>query len=65
MTQELWTKVDRYIDDTLVHGDSLLDGVLESIVAAGYRQISVSPPQGKLLNLRAYKARAEFWKLAR
>jgi len=46
---ELWDKVDRYIDDTLVHSDAALDDALEASDAAGLPEISVSPSHGKLL----------------
>jgi predicted O-methyltransferase YrrM len=51
MTQELWTAVDQYISDTLVHPDAALDAALEASAAAGLPPISVAPNQGKLLNL--------------
>jgi predicted O-methyltransferase YrrM len=53
MTQELWTAVDQYISDTLVHPDAVLDAALEASVEAGLPQISVAPNQGKLLQLLA------------
>ena len=46
---ELWDKVDRYIDDTLVHSDAALDDALEASDAAGLPEISVSPSHWKLL----------------
>jgi predicted O-methyltransferase YrrM len=53
MTQELWTSVDRYITDLLVHPDVSLDAALESSSAAGLPPINVTPNQGKLLWLLA------------
>ena len=35
MTQELWTKVDRYITELLLPLDSILKGVLEANAATG------------------------------
>jgi predicted O-methyltransferase YrrM len=53
MTQELWTAVDQYINDTLVRPDAALDAALEASIAAGLPQINVAPNQGKLLHLLA------------
>jgi predicted O-methyltransferase YrrM len=49
MTQELWTNVDRYLDDALSASDDMLAAVQQESAAAGLPQISVSPAQGKLL----------------
>jgi predicted O-methyltransferase YrrM len=49
MTQDQWTAVDRYIEDSLLESDPALDGVLEASAAAGLPSIAVSPTQGKLL----------------
>lgn len=53
MTQELWTKVDQYINETLVHSDSVLEAALQSSAGAGLPPISVSAAQGKFLHLLA------------
>jgi predicted O-methyltransferase YrrM len=53
MTQELWTAVDRYIDDHLLPADPVLDGVLLANDAAGLPPIAITPNQGKLLELLA------------
>jgi predicted O-methyltransferase YrrM len=53
MTQEMWTAVDRYVTDLLVPSDAALDGALKTSAAAGLPPISVSPAQGKLLQLLA------------
>ena len=53
MTQELWTKVDRYITDLLLPPDSILEGVLETNAAADLPPHDVSPNQGKFLQLLA------------
>lgn len=45
----LWSKVDRYIADTLVQPDAALDAALAASAAAGLPPISVSPAHGKLL----------------
>jgi predicted O-methyltransferase YrrM len=58
MTQELWTDVDRYIDQRLVPSDSILDAALADAQAAGLPTISVSPSQGKLLTVLALSIRA-------
>lgn len=53
MTDDLWTAVDRYISDLLVHSDPALDKVLEQSAAAGLPPIAVTPNLGKLLYLLA------------
>lgn len=58
MTQLLWTDVDRYITDSLVASDPILDAVLESSATAGLRPINVAANQGKLLMLLALVQKA-------
>jgi predicted O-methyltransferase YrrM len=53
MSQDRWTAVDTYVDDLFVGSDPVLAGVLEASAAAGLPAISVSPSQGKLLNVLA------------
>lgn len=53
MTQELWTAVDNYITDLLTPSDPVLDAALRDSDAAGLPQISVTPSQGKMLELLA------------
>ena len=53
MNQEKWTAVDSYIGDLIVPSDAALDSALEASVAAGLPAISVTPAQGKLLQLLA------------
>ena len=53
MAQEQWTAVDDYFTDVLVNPFPPLDGVQDACAAAGLPAISVSPPQGKLLNILA------------
>src|SRR5690349_13127881 len=48
-----WTNVDKYIDEVVVHSDDVLTAALEACAAAGLPPISVSPSQGKLLQLIA------------
>jgi len=50
---EGWTKVDSFLSDALIPPDPLLQAALESSRAAGLPAISVSPNQGKLLELLA------------
>ncbi|HKW15835.1 MAG TPA: methyltransferase, partial [Candidatus Krumholzibacteria bacterium] len=50
---ELWTDVDRYIDDTLVHSDDALQHALRTCAEAGLPSINVAPNQGKFLQLLA------------
>ena len=53
MNQEKWTAVDSYIGDLIVPSHAALDSALEASVAAGLPAISVTPAQGKLLQLLA------------
>lgn len=53
MARQTWTSVDRYLDDLLVGHDAVLDAALQASADAGLPPISVSPTQGKLLNLLA------------
>ncbi len=53
MNQDLWTAVDQYINDQLVPSDPVLDAALEACTAAELPAISVTPSQGKLLQLLA------------
>jgi predicted O-methyltransferase YrrM len=53
MTDDLWSKVDSYISETLVKTDSALDTALETSEAAGLPAINVSPSHGKLLHILA------------
>ena len=53
MDQEQWTAVDRYITDSLVPSDPILEAALEPNAAAGLPSIDVAPNQGKLLHLLA------------
>ena len=52
-TSDRWTAVDRYFADRLLAPDAALDAALEASAAAGLPPISVSPTQGKLLQLLA------------
>jgi predicted O-methyltransferase YrrM len=53
MKQDQWTKVDRYITDSLLPADPILDAALEANAAAGLPPIDVAPNQGKLLQMLA------------
>jgi predicted O-methyltransferase YrrM len=53
MTQDKWTAVDAYINETLLPRDTALNAALEASVAAGLPAYAVSPTQGKLLYLLA------------
>ncbi|HEY6305790.1 MAG TPA: O-methyltransferase [Candidatus Angelobacter sp.] len=53
MSQELWSAVDRYINDLLVPSDPALDAALAASSEAGLPAINVAPNQGKLLQLLA------------
>ena len=49
----MWDAVDDYIAGTLLPADPVLDDALAAIDEAGLPPISVTPAQGKLLNLLA------------
>lgn len=51
--QDLWTAVDQYINDQLAPSDPVLDDALDACTAAELPAISVTPNQGKLLQLLA------------
>jgi predicted O-methyltransferase YrrM len=51
VSQELWSDVDGYTADLLVHEDDSLRAAAAASAAAGLPQIAVSPNQGKLLHL--------------
>ena len=53
MNEDRWTAVDQYVDHLLVEPDGALDAALDASTAAGLPAISVTPSQGKLLNLLA------------
>jgi predicted O-methyltransferase YrrM len=53
MTQDRWSAVDEYLVGQLVPADEALESALRASAEAGLPQISVSPAQGKLLNLLA------------
>jgi predicted O-methyltransferase YrrM len=53
MAEDQWTEVDQYFSKSLLPSDSILESALEASVAAGLPAISVSPNQGKLLQMLA------------
>jgi predicted O-methyltransferase YrrM len=53
MNQDLWTSVERYLTDTLVHPDQTLNEAVATNTRAGLPTIDVSPNEGKLLHLLA------------
>ena len=53
MNENRWTAVDQYVDHLLVKPDEALDAALDASTAGGLPAISVTPSQGKLLNLLA------------
>jgi predicted O-methyltransferase YrrM len=53
MTPDQWTAVDGYINSLLVPPDPVMEAALQASLAAGLPPISVSPSQGKLLQLLA------------
>lgn len=59
MGQSLFGAVDAYISHLFNGDDEVLAATEQSIIEAGIPQISVSPNQGKLLNLLAQLCKAE------
>lgn len=53
MAEDQWTAVDQYFSEQLLPSDPVLESALESSVAAGLPAISVSPNQGKFLQILA------------
>ena len=53
MQPEQWNTVDRYICDSLVPPDPVLDGALRFCAELGLPAIHISPNQGKLLHILA------------
>lgn len=51
---ETWTRVDQYLVDRLMPQDAALEAALASTEAAGMPAISVSPTQGRLLQMFAH-----------
>lgn len=55
---EKWDAVDRYINGLFAPADTALDAAIRESIAAGLPAISVTPSQGKLLNILARSLRA-------
>jgi predicted O-methyltransferase YrrM len=53
MPQEQWTTVDRYLNETLLPADAVLEAALAANAAAELPAIDVAPNQGKFLHLLA------------
>jgi len=53
MTEELWTEVDRYFSEHLLPSDPILESALEESASAELPAISVSPNQGRFLQMLA------------
>ncbi|MBA3558687.1 MAG: O-methyltransferase [Gemmatimonadaceae bacterium] len=53
MTEDQWTEVDQYFSESLLPSDPVLESALEASVTAGLPAISVSPNQGKFLQMLA------------
>jgi predicted O-methyltransferase YrrM len=58
MSEDLWTAVDRYVDDLFVGGDPALDAALAASATANLPNIQVTPSMGKLLYILAQLAGA-------
>jgi predicted O-methyltransferase YrrM len=52
-SQALWTAVDRYIDESLIPSDPILEDSLRANAEAHLPSIDVAPNQGKFLHLLA------------
>ena len=59
MNEELFAKVDQYIDQLLAPEDDALASTIKSLDEAGMPQHSVSPNQGKLLQIFAKSCNAK------
>jgi predicted O-methyltransferase YrrM len=53
MDSSTWAAVDAYIEDAVGASDEALEAALDASTASGLPAISVTPAQGKLLNLLA------------
>ena len=53
MSKKKWTAVDRYITDTLIPADPVLEAALTASTKAGLPPIAVAPNQGKWLMILA------------
>jgi predicted O-methyltransferase YrrM len=53
MSKKKWTAVDRYISDTLIPADPVLEAALTASTKAGLPPIAVAPNQGKWLMILA------------
>jgi predicted O-methyltransferase YrrM len=53
MSLDLWTAVDRYVNEQIVDEDDVLRDAVAAADRAGLPQIAVTPNQGKLLYLLA------------
>jgi predicted O-methyltransferase YrrM len=53
LSEEQWTEVDQYFSERLLPTDPSLESALKTSVAAGLPAISVSPNQGKFLQILA------------
>jgi len=58
MTEKQWTEVDQYFSGKLLPNDAVLESALETSATAGLPAISVSPNQGKFLQILAQIAGA-------
>jgi len=54
MSKKKWTAVDRYITDTLIPADPVLDSALAASNDAGLPAIAVAPNQGRFLMILAH-----------
>ena len=59
MSNDLWTKTDQYINQSLLPHDDALEAALRANADGGLPAIDVAPNQGKLLHLLAQMQGAE------
>lgn len=53
MAEDQWTEVEKYFSERLLPSDPTLESALEACATAGLPAISVSPTEGKLLQILA------------
>jgi predicted O-methyltransferase YrrM len=53
MAEDQWTEVDQYFSERLLPSDPILESALDASEKAGLPAISISPNQGKLLQMLA------------
>ena len=57
--KELWTEVDRYVNETVAPNDEVLEAAMKANTDAGLPSIDVTASQGKFLHVLALAVRAK------